>query len=51
MSTEYYIALDVHKAFTEMAVVSTTGKIVRRDRCDTAIPNLVEMIDKVRHPR
>jgi transposase len=51
MSTEYYIALDVHKAFTEMAVVTTTGKIVRRDRCDTAIPNLVEMIDKVRRPR
>ena len=33
--TEYFIALDVHCAFSEMAVVTGTGKLVRRERCDT----------------
>lgn len=51
MSTEYFIALDTHVSFCEMAVVTTQGKIVKRGRCDTTIPALVEMLDEVRQPR
>jgi transposase len=49
--TEYFIALDVHCAFSEMAVVTGTGKFVTRDRCVTAVPALVKMISQVRRPR
>jgi transposase len=49
--TEYFIALDVHCAFCEMAVLTRTGKLVRRDRCDTNIPALLDMLRKVRRPR
>lgn len=49
--TEYFIAMDVHCAFSEMAVMSSTGKLVRRDRCETAIPALVERVCAVRRPR
>jgi transposase len=49
--TEYFIALDVHCAFSEMAVVTGKGKLVRRDRCETAIPPLVERIQTVSRPR
>ena len=47
----HYIALDVHCAFCEMAVVTGTGKLVGRDRCETRIPALREVIAKVRRPR
>lgn len=49
--TDYYIALDVHCAFSEMAVVTAHGKLVKRDRCETAIPPLVERLMSVRRPR
>lgn len=49
--TEYFIALDVHCAFSEIAVVTGKGKLVRRDRCQTAIPALVESIRTVARPR
>ena len=49
--TVHYIALDVHCGFSEMAVVSGSGKFVRRDRCDTRIPALREAIAQVRRPR
>lgn len=49
--TEYFIALDVHCAFSEIAVMTGKGKLVRRDRCETAIPALVERIEQVAHPR
>lgn len=51
MSTEYFIALDVHCAFTEMAVVTGNGKLVRRDRAETTIPALAALLDGVRRPR
>ena len=47
----YFIALDVHAAFTEIAVVTGNGKKVRRERCDTSIPHLVTIIKQVRSPR
>ena len=49
--TEYFIALDVHCAFSEMAVVTGSGKLVHRDRCATTIPALTEAIAAVRRPR
>ena len=49
--TEYYIALDVHCAFSEMAVMTGNEKLVLRDRCETRIPSLRELIAIVRRPR
>lgn len=49
--TEYFIALDVHCAFSEMAVVTGSGKLVTRDRCETSVPALAKMLTQVRRPR
>jgi transposase len=49
--TEYFIALDVHCAFSELAVMTAKGKLVRRDRCETAVPALVERVCSVGRPR
>lgn len=49
--TEYFIALDVHCAFSEVAVMTAAGKLVRRDRCQTSVPALVESVSQVKHPR
>lgn len=51
MSSEHFIALDTHCSFSEMAVVSQSGRLLKRDRCATAIPQIVEMLDQVRRPR
>lgn len=49
--TTYFIALDVHCAFSEMAVVTGHGKLLRRERCDTTIPAIVAQLKEVRRPR
>ncbi len=49
--TEYFIALDVHCAFSELAAMTGTGKLVRRDHCPTTIPALAEALKAVRRPR
>jgi transposase len=49
--TEYFIALDVHCAFSEIAVMTGKGKLVRRDRCETTVPALVQRIEAVARPR
>lgn len=49
--TEYFIALDVHCEFSEMAVVTGKGKLVRRDRCPTTIPALTAALAEVRRPK
>ena len=41
MSTQYFIALDTHCEFCGLVAVSTSGKVVNRDRCETTIPALV----------
>lgn len=51
MRTEHYIALDVHCAFTELAVVTRRGRLSKRDRCPTTIPPLVEAITAISRPR
>ena len=49
--TTHYIALDVHCAFTEMAVVTASGRLTKRSRCATRIRELVEAIESVGQPR
>jgi len=51
MRTDHYIGLDVHCEFTEMAVVTSSGRITKRHRCKTAVPPLVEAITQIAHPR
>ena len=46
---EHFIALDVHCAFSEMAAMTRTGKVVEQDRCDTTIPDLVRMLSTIGH--
>jgi len=41
------IALDVHCAFTELAVVDSKGRLVRRERLSTTIPTLVEALQRI----
>lgn len=49
--TAQFIALDVHCAFSEMVVISGQGKLLRRERCATTIPAIVEQLKQVRRPR
>jgi transposase len=49
--TTHYIALDVHCAFTEVAVVTESGRLTKRFRCGTTIPELVEAVESIRRPR
>lgn len=51
MSHDHFIALDTHCGFSELAAVTQQGKLVRRDRCATNIPELREAIEQVRRPR
>lgn len=47
----HYIALDVHCAFSEMAVLNSRGDFVKQDRCATTIPALVAMLAEIGRPR
>jgi len=49
--TDHDIALDVHSTFSEVAVVTTSGRVTRRERCLTTIPELVGVIESVPWPR
>jgi transposase len=51
MRSKYFIALDVHCSFSELAAVNDKGKLVKRDRCETSIPDLVEAIEAFGRPR
>jgi transposase len=51
MRTEHFISLDVHCKFSEMAVVTRSGRLTKRHRCETAVPPLVEAIVGVPRPR
>jgi transposase len=50
MKRHHFIGIDVHSQFCETAVVNPAGKVVQRDRCDTTIPALVQVLDKVPRP-
>ncbi len=51
MKREYFIGLDTHGSFCEMAVVTGNGNVVQRGRCPTTISALCAMIEKVPAPR
>jgi len=46
-----HIAFDVHCAFTEMVVVGSSGRVLKRQRLATKIPDLVAALEDVRRPR
>lgn len=47
----YFIGLDTHGQFCEMAAVDHRGKLKERGRCATNIPDLVELLERVPKPR
>jgi predicted NBD/HSP70 family sugar kinase len=51
MKREYFIGLDTHGSFCEMAVISGTGEVVQRGRCQTTIAALRVLLEKVASPR
>ena len=51
MKQEYFIGLDAHGSFCELAVVNGTGELVERGRCRTSIAAVRALIEKVASPR
>jgi transposase len=51
MKRSHFIGIDVHCQFCEIAVVSSTGAVVSRGRCETAIPPLLQVIETVPQSR
>ena len=50
-SKGFYIAMDTHVSFTELAVVDKSGRVLKRDRCHTRIPELVALLEQLGQPR
>jgi transposase len=51
MKRGYFIGIDTHCQFCEIAVINSVGKVVYRDRCDTSIAALLRIVESVRRPR
>jgi len=51
MKRVHYIGADTHCKETELAVVTQTGRLTKRERCPTTIPALREAIERVPRPR
>lgn len=51
MERMHYIGADVHCASTDLAVVTQTGRLTRRERCATTIAELARCVERVRRPR
>ena len=51
MKRRHFIGMDSHCPFCEIAVVDALGQVVKRDRTETAIPALVQVIETVPRPR
>jgi hypothetical protein len=51
MERMHYIGADTHCAGTDLAVVTQSGRLMRRDRCPTKIPELAACVERVRRPR
>jgi hypothetical protein len=47
MKRSHVIALDAHCKFTEIGVLTPAGRMSKRGRCATAIPELLEQIKAV----
>lgn len=50
MQGVYTIGADTHCAFTELAMVSPSGRVIRRERCSTTIRDLYGVLATVRKP-
>jgi transposase len=48
---DHYIALDTHSTTTDMAVVTRSGRLTKREQCGTTIPELTTLIESVPRPR
>jgi transposase len=51
MKQRYFIGIDTHCQFCEIAVVNANGDVVRREVCPTCIPPLLDIIEAVPRPR
>lgn len=51
MKRTHFIGIDVHCQFCEIAVITTAGPVVGRDRCATTVPALREVVTAVPRPR
>src|SRR5262249_14367474 len=51
MKRRHFIGVDCHCLFCEIAVIDTAGQVVQRERRDTAIPALLEVVETVPRPR
>jgi transposase len=51
MASEYFITMDTHCRTTDICVKTALGKQVRSERVATAIPQLLDVIQKVPRPR
>jgi transposase len=51
MNRSHFIGVDVHCQFCEIAVVNGSGKVVHRERCDTTLPALLQVVQAVPRPR
>jgi transposase len=51
MERLYTIALDTHCSFTEVVVLTPSGRVRQRERCPTTIPALTEKVLQVPRPR
>ena len=51
MKRRYFIGMDTHCQFCEIAVVDSAGDLVQRHRCATAIPELLGVVEAVPRPR
>jgi transposase len=51
MKRRHFIGIDTHCQFCEIAVVNAAGNVVQRDRCSTAIPALLAVVETVTRPR
>lgn len=47
----HFIGLDTHGQFCEMAAIDHDGDLIGRGRCDTNIPALIELLERVPRPR
>jgi transposase len=51
MKRGYFIGMDTHCQFCELAAVTEAGQLTQRGRCATAIPPLVQWLEAIPRPR
>jgi transposase len=51
MKRTHFVGLDTHCSFTELAVVTQSGRLVKRQRCATTIATLAQALQAISRPR